>query len=120
MPAQNDKNRDHYDILGITRDADEEEIKKAYRRLARKYHPDLNPGNTVWATEMFKLVQLAYETLIDTGKRKHYDRFGFDRFDPDEVKVRPRRERRCRREPPMEHGFWPTPPSESEVWNYIR
>ncbi|MCS6873152.1 MAG: molecular chaperone DnaJ [Pyrinomonadaceae bacterium] len=77
-------NKDYYNILGVKRDAKPEEIKKAYRRLARKYHPDVNPGDKV-AEERFKEIQEAYEVLSDEKKRKIYDRFGYynDNLDPD-------------------------------------
>lgn len=63
---------DYYKILGVTEQADEKEIKQAYRRLARKYHPDLNPDNPE-AEARFKSVVEAYETLGDAEKRKKYD-----------------------------------------------
>jgi len=67
--------KDYYEILGISRDASEEEIKKAYRRLALKYHPDRNPGDKV-AEERFKEINEAYACLSDPEKRANYDRFG--------------------------------------------
>src|SRR3982750_3596162 len=67
--------QDFYEILGIKRDAKPEEIKKAYRRLARKYHPDVNPGDKS-AEERFKLITEAHDVLSDPKKRKVYDRFG--------------------------------------------
>src|SRR5215470_2287409 len=67
--------RDYYDILGVKRDASEEEIKKAYRKLARQYHPDRNPGDKQ-AEAKFKEVQDAYDVLSDKTKRSQYDRFG--------------------------------------------
>lgn len=67
--------RNYYDILGVARDASVEEIKKAYRRLARQYHPDLNPGDEA-AEEKFKDLSEAYEVLSDTTKKAQYDQFG--------------------------------------------
>jgi molecular chaperone DnaJ len=67
--------QDYYEILGIKRDAKPEEIKKAYRRLARKYHPDVNP-NDKSAEERFKLTTEAHDVLSDPKKRKVYDQFG--------------------------------------------
>jgi curved DNA-binding protein len=69
------KFRDYYEILGVARAAKEEEIKKVYRKLARKYHPDLNPNNKQ-AEEKFKEVQEAYEVLSDPEKRQKYDQLG--------------------------------------------
>src|SRR5881275_2433095 len=66
---------DFYQILGIKRDAKPEEIKKAYRRLARKYHPDVNPGDKA-SEERFKLTTEAHDVLSDPKKRKVYDQFG--------------------------------------------
>ncbi|MDR2452238.1 MAG: molecular chaperone DnaJ [Candidatus Accumulibacter sp.] len=73
--------RDYYDVLGINRDAGEEEIKKAYRKLAMKYHPDRNPDNPK-AEEHFKEAKEAYEVLSDTQKRGAYDQFGHAGVDP--------------------------------------
>lgn len=67
--------KDYYNILGVSRTATEKEIKSAYRKLARKYHPDVNPGDTS-AEEKFKEVAEAYEVLSDKEKRKKYDKFG--------------------------------------------
>ena len=64
--------RDFYEVLGIDKSADEEAIKKAYRILAKKYHPDANPGDKE-AEEKFKLINEAYEILSDEQKRKQYD-----------------------------------------------
>ncbi|HEX9049568.1 MAG TPA: DnaJ C-terminal domain-containing protein [Anaeromyxobacter sp.] len=69
--------RDLYEILGVPRTASVEEIKKTYRRLAKKYHPDVNPGNKV-AEEKFKEVTAAFEVLSDDKRRKLYDEFGAD------------------------------------------
>ena len=67
--------KDYYQILGLNRKADEKEIKKTYRRLARKYHPDLNPGNKE-SEKRFKEINEAYEVLGDPEKRKRYDELG--------------------------------------------
>lgn len=72
--------RDYYEVLGINKNADDKAIKKAYRKLAKKYHPDINPGDTN-AEEKFKEVTEAYEILSDPEKRKLYDRFGHAAFD---------------------------------------
>src|SRR5262245_45247926 len=67
--------RDYYETLGVKRDASEDEIKKAYRKLARQYHPDRNPGDKQAETR-FKEVQEAYDVLSDKNKRAQFDRFG--------------------------------------------
>ncbi|MBF2099121.1 MAG: DnaJ domain-containing protein [Gloeomargaritaceae cyanobacterium C42_A2020_066] len=67
--------RNYYAILGVARDAPAEEVKRAYRRLARQYHPDLNPGNKA-AEEQFKVVGEAYAVLSDPERRAQYDQFG--------------------------------------------
>src|SRR5437588_4058096 len=69
------KFRDYYEILGVARDAKDVEIKKSYRKLARKYHPDLNPNNKQ-SEEKFKEIQEAYEVLSDAEKRRKYDTLG--------------------------------------------
>ncbi|MBV8114622.1 MAG: DnaJ domain-containing protein, partial [Silvibacterium sp.] len=74
MPSATKK--DYYETLGVGRTADADEIRKAYRRLARKFHPDLNPGDKA-AEERFKNVQEAYDILSDDSKRKVYDQYGF-------------------------------------------
>lgn len=66
---------DYYELLGVGRDASEDDLKKAFRKLARQYHPDANPDNSE-AESRFKEIALAYETLSDPQKRAHYDRFG--------------------------------------------
>src|SRR5207244_21251 len=68
--------RDFYETLGVKRNASEDEIKKAYRKLARQYHPDRNPGDKQ-AESHFKEVQEAYDILSDKDKRAQYDHFGF-------------------------------------------
>ena len=73
--------RDFYDVLGVAKNASEDEIKKAYRKLAMKYHPDRNPDSKT-AEEKFKEVKEAYEVLSDEQKREAYDRFGHAGVDP--------------------------------------
>ena len=68
--------KDYYKILGVKKESTADEIKKAYRRLARKYHPDVNP-NDKSAEEKFKEVQEAYDILSDEKKRKVFDKFGY-------------------------------------------
>ena len=73
--------RDYYEVLGVKKDASAEEIKKAYRKNAMKYHPDRNPGDKT-AEEKFKEIGEAYEVLSDETKRQRYDQFGFAGVDP--------------------------------------
>mgnify|MGYP003562911964 FL=1 len=69
--------RDYYEVLGVDKNASEDEIKKAYRKLAIKYHPDRNPDNKE-AEEKFKEAAEAYDVLHDAKKRQQYDQFGFN------------------------------------------
>jgi len=68
--------KDYYQILGVSRNASDEEIKKAYRKLAMQYHPDRNLGKEKWANERFKEINEAFSVLGDPQKRKQYDQFG--------------------------------------------
>ena len=72
--------RDYYEVLGVSKDADEATIKKAYRQLAKKYHPDMNPGDKE-AEKKFKEASEAYAVLSDADKRKQYDQFGHAAFE---------------------------------------
>src|ERR1700730_9405223 len=75
MPAK----RDYYEVLGVERKSSDEEIKKAYRKLAVKFHPDKNPGDAQ-AEEKFKEIGEAYDVLMDADKRAAYDRYGHAAF----------------------------------------
>ncbi|RLV59559.1 molecular chaperone DnaJ [Parashewanella curva] len=75
--------RDYYEVLGVGRDASEREIKKAYKRLAMKYHPDRNPGDAT-AEKHFKEAKEAYEILTDSNKKAAYDQFGHAGVDPNQ------------------------------------
>ena len=71
--------RDYYDILGVSKDSNETEIKRAYRKIAMKYHPDRNPDNKE-AENKFKEAAEAYSILSDSSKRQQYDQFGHSAF----------------------------------------
>ncbi|HXW98145.1 MAG TPA: molecular chaperone DnaJ [Methanomicrobiales archaeon] len=75
--------RDYYEVLGVPRNASEEDLKKAFRQMARKYHPDLNPGNKE-AEEQFKEVNEAFQVLSDPKKKAQYDQFGHAAFRPED------------------------------------
>ena len=96
--------RDYYEVLGVSKDASADDIKKAYRKAAMKYHPDRNPGDKT-AEEKFKEAGEAYEVLSDADKRARYDQYGFAGVDPNfgagsrrrRLRRRLRRIRRLRR-----------------------
>jgi curved DNA-binding protein len=94
--------KDLYGLLGVARGATEEEIRKAYRKLARKYHPDVNPNDRK-AEERFKEISLAYEVLSDADKRARYDEFGMQGlaqgFDPEQARAYARWSQGARRSP---------------------
>ena len=73
--------RDYYEVLGVDKNASESDIKRAYRRLAKQYHPDVNPDNPD-AEAKFKEIGEAYEVLNDSDKKSRYDQFGFAGVDP--------------------------------------
>ena len=73
--------RDYYEVLGIDKSASADDIKKAYRKKAKEFHPDLHPGDKE-CEQKFKEVNEAYEVLSDADKRAKYDQYGFAAFDP--------------------------------------
>lgn len=75
-----EQKRDYYEVLGVERGADDATIKKAYRQLAKKYHPDMNPGDEE-AEKKFKEASEAYAVLSDPDKRRQYDQFGHSAFE---------------------------------------
>ena len=75
-----EQKRDYYEVLGVERGADDASIKKAYRQLAKKYHPDMNPGDAE-AEKKFKEASEAYAVLSDPDKRRQYDQFGHAAFE---------------------------------------
>ena len=81
LSKKSDDENDYYKILGVTKEATDAEIKKAYRKLALKWHPDKNPNNRVEAEEKFKKINEAYSVLSDKDKRRQYDRGGDFSFD---------------------------------------
>jgi len=93
--------KDLYAVLGVPKDAKTEDVKKAYRKLARKYHPDLNPGNKQ-AEERFKEISFAHDVLSDADKRGLYDEFGFEGLQPGFDAARAREYRRWAE---SGHGF---------------
>ena len=72
--------RDYYEVLGVSKDADDATLKKAYRKVAKKYHPDVNPGDAE-AEKKFKEASEAYAVLSDPDKRRQYDQFGHAAFE---------------------------------------
>ena len=78
----NSKKRDYYEVLGLNKNATDDEIKKAYRKLALKWHPDKNQDKKEEAQEKFKEIGEAYAVLSDKDKKQIYDKYGFEGLDP--------------------------------------
>ena len=98
-------NKDYYAMLGVKKTATQEEIRKAFRKAARRYHPDVNPGDKK-AEEKFKEISEANDVLSDEKKRKVYDQVGFysDQIDPATAEAYARQQREGSNRPPVDFG----------------